>query len=299
MYLTSISSELKNESNAIKQGNGSHAYIIEGERGIGKYSLALALACTYFCASMQPCFECAACKKILSGNHPDVHIVFPEKGVIKVEQIREILSGVYETPYEGNVKIYIIKEFNLATQQAQNALLKTLEEPPENVIFILLAENALQLLPTVRSRCKRLKIKKHSKAEIEEQLNILFESNERNSAAAQNSGGNIGKAIKLASDEEYIRLDAAADELYALIKKGDSACAAVMLEREKDSFLEIVQLLEDKIYDEFLRTHDRKTLARINILEDMKQAKKENVNQGLICVHAAYALVKGREKWQR
>lgn len=158
--------------------------------------------------------------KYLDGLHPDVHTVKPEKNMLKVDQVRAVISTVYETPYEGGAKIYVIHDFHLANEQAQNALLKTLEEPPASVVFFLLAENSLQLLPTVRSRCRKIRLTGYGEAQILQQLERLFPQNGRNTYAARECGGNIGTAVGLVTDEELIRLHDLARELVTGIEGG-------------------------------------------------------------------------------
>ncbi len=301
LFLTCASPRFQAERKALAAGRGSHAYLLEGPAGIGKSSFALAAACTLLCAGEQkPCFACAACRRVLDGLHPDVHSIKPEKNMLKVDQIREVISTVYETPYEGGAKIYVIHGFHLANEQAQNALLKTLEEPPASVVFFLLAENSLQLLPTVRSRCRKIRLTGYPEAQILRQLARLFPQNSRNEYAARECGGNIGTAVGLVEDEELIRLHVLAGEL---ISGMDGGCTvpqvAVVLEKEKDTFLPLIQILQQKLFEKLQHTADVLTLERMKALENAAAAKKKNINSGLIIEELAYALVKGGIKWKR
>ena len=127
----------------------SHAYILAGEAGMGRKSLANAFALTLLCEKGQtePCLECHACKQVLSGNHPDLIYVTHEKPAsIGVDDIREQINDTIQIrPYSANYKIYIVDEAEKMTVQAQNALLKILEEPPENVLFLLTVPSASAL----------------------------------------------------------------------------------------------------------------------------------------------------------
>ncbi len=288
--------QFANEIKAYNSGKESHAYLLEGPQGVGKRSFATAMACMHFCADEhKPCFNCPQCKKVLAGNHPDVHFFAPETNVFKVDKVREILSTVHETPYEGKVKIYIVEKFNLANDQAQNALLKTLEEPPKNVLFFLLCENSLSMLSTVRSRCKKVFLKPFSQEEIFAFLQKNFAQNQNNQYIASVSDGNIGKAIRLISDEDFLKANEKAQKIVDAVKTGKNTdCVFALLELEDD----FLTLIEDKIHALFV-LEPEKYLLRLKAISDAKSAKKINVNKTLIQQKLAYELVKGGKKWQK
>ena len=193
---------------AVSQNKISHAYILNGQRGAGKKMLARLFAMTLQCESGQsePCMECRSCMQTKGGNQPDIITITHEKPAsISVDDIREQLNGnIMIKPYSSPYKIYIIPEADLMTVQAQNALLKTLEEPPEYAIIILLTENADGLLSTIRSRCVMLKLRnikdKLVKKYLIEELQIPDYQAEICAAFAQ---GNVGRAIMLAKSEEF------------------------------------------------------------------------------------------------
>ena len=146
-------------------GKLSHAYILSGERGFGKHTLALQLAAAIACEHQKdantplPCLNCPACRKILSGNSPDIiHINRGDKATLGIEPIRQLRNDVYIPPNDLSVKVYIIEDAHLMTTQAQNALLLTLEEPPAYVLFLLLCENPALMLETIRSRAPVLRM---------------------------------------------------------------------------------------------------------------------------------------------
>ena len=138
----------------------SHAYILSGPPGSGKHALAVLLAQAMVCAAPgeRPCLHCPACRKAAAGIHPDVTTVAPAEGKrdIVVEQIRALRSDAYIRPNEAPRKVYIIEDAPAMNPSAQNALLKVLEEGPPYAAFLLLADNAGLLLPTIRSRCETL-----------------------------------------------------------------------------------------------------------------------------------------------
>ncbi len=298
--LISSSAVFLNEKSALLNGKGSHAYIVEGIQGIGKMSFALASSCVHFCLSDQkPCFNCAGCRKVTEGIHPDIHVIKPDKNILRVDQIREVLSTIYETPYEGKSKIYIFEQFHLANEQAQNALLKTLEEPPKSVTFFLLTENALALLPTVRSRCKKLRLTEFNENEILNQLEKKFPQNQRNAYAAKNCSGNIGTAVKLIEDEDFIALNELADDIIKKLDNPSYAALGILFEKEKDRLVPLLEILENKFFEIFRESRSESALLRIKAVEDALTAKKKNINTGLICDSLAYTLAKGGNKWQR
>ncbi len=297
MKLTLSRPEFLHERDAILNGMGSHAYIIEGSEGIGKMSYALVVSCIYFCKSEhKPCLECAGCRKVLDGIHPDVHIITPEKNILRVDTVREMLSTVYESPYEGTVKIYIIDSFHKANDQAQNALLKTLEEPPRSVSFLLLTENSYALLDTVRSRCKKIRLGGFTEAQILDELGSRFPGNENNVFVSHAAGGNIGKAIQMINDSEALRFAHIAEKL----TDGSLSVpeTADILEKEKDGLTDMLYALEDRMSILF-RKNGKSELTRLKAVQDAIDSKNKNVNNGLITEELAYALVKGGTKWQR
>ena len=298
MNLVSRSNTFLRERDAIVAGKASHAYLIEGEKGIGKFTFALDLACTFFCGGgNKPCSECTSCRKVLEYNHPDVHIYEPEKNVFRVDRVREIISTLYESPYEGGKKVYIIKEFHKANPAAQNALLKTLEEPPESVCFFLLTENSRAALPTVRSRCKCLHLMPEKEENILSELERRFPENEKNRYAAGKCGGIVGTAISLVTDEDFLRAFSAAEEI---IKETDKASPsypriAELLEKNDG----ILSLLYKGFAEKFRHNPTNINLQRIKAIQDAADGKTKRFNEGLINERLAYTLAKGGIKWQR
>ena len=207
---------------AVEQQKVSHAYLLNGERGAGKKLLANLFAMTLQCESgkSEPCGECKSCKQAKNGNQPDIIVVKHEKaGTISVDDIREQLNGdIMIKPYSSPRKIYIIPEADLMTVQAQNALLKTLEEPPEYAVIFLLTENAESLLPTIRSRCVMLKLRnikdKLVKKYLMEHLQVPDYQADICAAFAQ---GNIGRAVMLAKSEHFNEIKEQAIQLLKYI----------------------------------------------------------------------------------
>ena len=207
---------------AVQQNKVSHAYILNGQRGSGKKMLAKLFAMTLQCESdkSDPCGECRSCIQANNGNQPDIITVKHEKPAsISVDDIRTQVNGdIMIKPYSSPYKVYIIPDADLLTVQAQNALLKTIEEPPEYAVILLLTENADSLLPTIRSRCVMLKLRnikdKLVKKYLMEQLQVPDYQAELCAAFAQ---GNIGRAILLAKSEHFNEIKEEAIQLLKYI----------------------------------------------------------------------------------
>ncbi len=193
---------------ALESKKVSHAYIINGEKSSGKEFIARIFAMALQCEQegTDPCNECRSCKQALSGNQPDILYVSHEKpNTISVDDIRvQVNNNVAVKPYSSRYKVYIINEAEKMTPQAQNALLKTLEEPPEYVVILLLVSNVNTLLPTVLSRCVLLNMKpvrdSLMKKYLMEELRVPDYKADVCVAFAR---GNVGKAKALASSEEF------------------------------------------------------------------------------------------------
>lgn len=206
--------------NAISLGKVSHAYIINGERNAGKEFIAKLFAMTLQCEKkgIEPCQECHSCKQALSENQPDIiRLVHEKPNTIGVEDIRsQINNDMAIKPYSSPYKIYIISEAEKMTVQAQNALLKTLEEPPEYGIIMILTSSLETLLPTVQSRCVILNVRPVAdelvKKYLMETMQIPDYKAEVCTAFAR---GNIGRARMLASSEEFERVK---EEALVLLK---------------------------------------------------------------------------------
>ena len=199
---------LKYISSAVENNRVSHAYILNGERGSGKKMLANLFAMTLLCETgdNEPCGKCQSCKQAESGNHPDIIRVTHEKpNSISVDDIRTQVNNTVDIkPYQGPYKVYIIPQADMMTPQAQNAILKTIEEPPSYAVFLLLTENAETLLPTINSRCVMLKLRNIKdtliKKYLMENLEIPDYKADMCTAFAQ---GNMGRAIMLANSDHF------------------------------------------------------------------------------------------------
>jgi len=234
---------------SVEQDTVSHAYILCGERGSGKRMLADLFAMTLQCGKdgSEPCYECQSCKQMQGGNQPDVIRISHEKPAsISVDDIREqINNDVMIKPYSSKYKIYIIPDADLMTPQAQNALLKTIEEPPEYAVFMLLAENTQNLLPTINSRCVMLRLRNVKDSLIKiylmEQMEIPDYKAAICTAFAQ---GNVGRAIMLASSEHFNEIKDDAVKLMRSINDMEVSDITAVLKDISKYKLEITDYLD-------------------------------------------------------
>lgn len=232
--------------NAIRLNKISHAYILNGEEGAGKRLLAHLFSMTLQCEKKEasPCEECRSCKQAEGHNQPDIIWVTHEKpGSIGVEDVRgQVVGDMQIKPYSSPYKIYIIDEAEKLTVQAQNALLKTIEEPPAYGIVIFLTTNAESFLPTILSRCVVLDLKPAANEVIMrylmEQVRVPDYKAKVCVAFAQ---GNVGKAVKLASSENF---DEMKQHAIKLLKNTETMQISELLDYLKD-----ISDYKDNIHD--------------------------------------------------
>lgn len=234
---------------AIESDHVSHAYILTGETGMGRKSLANAFAMTLLCerGKSEPCMECHACKQVMTNNHPDLILVTHEKpGSIGVDDIRgQINDTIMIRPYSSYYKIYIVDEAEKMTVQAQNALLKTIEEPPSYAIIMLLTTNQEAFLPTILSRCVQLKLKPQTDAVVKSYLmGSLGIKESRADIYAAFARGNLGRAIHLASSEEFQLLYSELLHMLKHLKEMDIMELLFYIKKMKDENLDIYDCLD-------------------------------------------------------
>lgn len=198
-------------SKLMESGRFPHALIIEGEEGIGKKTLAKDIACALVCrGNDKPCGECSQCKKAIAAIHPDISEYIPAgtANSFHVDTVRNIINDAYVQPNEADYKIYILANAHCMNQNAQNALLKILEEPPKYVVFILTTNSKSALLSTVLSRSVCVSLEG---VDIERAVNYITshcENVDYNTAkkTVETFNGNIGKAIDSLQDSKTSEL---------------------------------------------------------------------------------------------
>ncbi|MDO5416535.1 MAG: DNA polymerase III subunit delta' [Lachnospiraceae bacterium] len=238
-----------NLKKAIESHKISHAYIMTGEAGMGRKSLANAFALSLLCekGGAEPCMQCHACRQVLSGNHPDLIYVTHEKpGSIGVDDIRsQVNDTVSVRPYSSYYKIYIVDEAEKMTVQAQNALLKTIEEPPSYAVIILLTTNQEAFLPTILSRCVQLKLKPLKNSVVKEYLTEALGVKEQDADVyAAFARGNLGKAIHLASSEEFKQMHSEMLKLLKNLKSMDISQLLNCIKKLKEENIDLYECLD-------------------------------------------------------
>jgi len=190
-----------------RKGNCSQAYVFEGVKGIGKFTTARIFANALHCTGeLKPCGECPDCKKHAAGTHSDLFVI-NEEGIIGVDTIRAMNEELYIKPALSEKKIFIIRDADNMNDAAQNALLKSFEEPPSYAVIILLSENVKNLLPTIRSRGSRVEFEPFSEKEISEFILRQYPlKKDIVDFISLYSGGVIGRAIELCEDEEFFEI---------------------------------------------------------------------------------------------
>lgn len=199
--------------NVINQGQASGAYLFLGPDGVGKLTTALEFSKALNCKDngLDACGECVSCKKIKEFNHPDIFVIQREEGAnfIKINDIRRIIYQTSLKPYEGRVKVFIVINAEDMNEDAQNAFLKILEEPPQNQIFILISSYISGLLTTVLSRCKIINFNLLTQGQIE---NYLIEQRKFNANDAglfsHMAMGSMGSAVAFKEKEVIAQRDA-------------------------------------------------------------------------------------------
>lgn len=227
---------IRHLKNAAAYDKVSHAYLLSGEKGSGKKLLASIFAAALNCEKhgSEPCFECTSCHKALTGNHPDIIRVTHEKpDVIRVEEVRiQLVNTVDIKPYESRYKVYIIDEVEKMNPQAQNAILKTIEEPPSYAVLLLLANNPDALLSTIQSRCVRLNLKPVPSRDVREYLmkEMMLPDYEAEIATAF-AQGNIGRARMSVTGDAFAEM---AEKAVRLVKKSGDMQIYEIVEAVKD-----------------------------------------------------------------
>ena len=185
--------------NAIKNDKITHSYIFSGPEGIGKLLFAKEFAKAILCDSKEnkPCNNCKSCVEFENSNHPDFFIIDEQDETIKTEMMKKLTKDILEKPLENKKKIYIINNSENMTREAQNTLLKTLEEPPEYIIIILITTNTNLMLNTIKSRCINIIFNKLS----DDELKNYFKE-DITKEILKFSEGSISKAIKIKEKEE-------------------------------------------------------------------------------------------------
>lgn len=256
----------------------NQAYIFQGERGVGAKECARLFSAALVCKSTdtEPCGTCNACLMARADSHPDIVTVMPQDGKrnITVDQIRGVVTDAYTKPYESEKKVYIIAYGDDMNEQAQNAFLKVLEEPPEYAVFVILAENNESLLKTIRSRCTTIKFNPVSDAKIREYIKTKFpESIEKTDFLVQYAGGIAGDIEKILNTENFqILRRQSLEKMEQLLSHRmlDSYVVAEFLEENKEDVELIFKFWQGFLRDMMLIGQDAKKLVQsIDFIDEL------------------------------
>ena len=262
---------------AINLKKMSHSYIFWGTEGIGKKIIAKEFAKQILClGDNKPDCKCKSCIEFDSENNPDFQLINSENDKIKIEQIREMQRKIAEKPIISHHKVYIIDSADKMTPEAQNCLLKTLEEPPEYIVIILICSNENNLLSTIKSRCTRLHFDKIENSEILDYINKNEPDKNITPNIIEFAQGSIGKALKLSENIEiYENVEKLIEQMKSkdLIDIMKSAEQLYKSKEEIDFILEFINVILLKFGKQ-----EHKYVKCIDIVENTKKRIKANSN---------------------
>ena len=262
---------------AINLKKMSHSYIFWGTEGIGKKIIAKEFAKQILClGDNKPDCKCKSCIEFDSENNPDFQLINSENDKIKIEQIREMQRKIAEKPIISHHKVYIIDNADKMTPEAQNCLLKTLEEPPEYIVIILICSNENNLLSTIKSRCTRLHFDKIENSEILDYINKNEPDKNISPNIIEFAQGSIGKALKLSENIEiYENVEKLIEQMKSkdLIDIMKSAEQLYKSKEEIDFILEFINVILLKFGKQ-----EHKYVKCLDIVENTKKRIKANSN---------------------
>lgn len=251
---------------AVNSNTVSHSYLFTGKSGIGKKIFAKELAKKVMCLGKD---NCESCIKFNANSNPDFQIIIPDGKAIRIDQIRNLQSKIVEKPIISNKKVYIIDNADTMTEESQNCLLKTLEEPPEYAMIILIASNENRILQTIKSRCIIIKFEDLTDRQISNFLHL------DNKELVKLCGGSLENAAKIEENKDiYIRLKQMTDDL----QKGSliDALSNNILYSLKDNILEMLDYLNVIFFEK--SKENIKASKAISIIEKTKEKLIANNN---------------------
>lgn len=266
----------------------AHSYLFIGPDGIGKKLIAENFARMILCqehGEKKGCGTCSSCIKFDSSNNPDFFEIEPDGNSLKIAQIREMLENIYQKPIVSDKKVFIINDSENMTQEAQNSLLKTLEEPPEYVVIIMITSNENMLLNTVKSRCVKLNFQGLTKQEMNKYISQSGnESFSRMSdTLLEMCNGSIGKLIKVSNNiDEYNQVEKATNNLLngGVKNSVDMFNNYSVLYDSKEIIMELLDYMMTIIFSYINRTGDSRmgVLNSVQLIEKTKRKLMSNTN---------------------
>lgn len=261
-----------------------HSYMFIGNSGIGKKIIANQFAKMILCNdynknNLSECGKCKSCIEFEGNNNPDFKTIEPDGKIIKIEQIREMQNKIIEKPIISNKKVYIIDDADLMTKEAQNCLLKTLEEPPEFIVIVLIVSNESKMLTTIKSRCMKIQFQKIDDELVKKFMQENYEINNLNDSVLKFCDGSIGKALKIKDKlEEYSKVENIINNMnQSLITVLNSA---EILYKSKDDIYDYLEYINVILYQLLKQNtnYSSKFMNCIKTVEETKQHLLANSN---------------------
>ena len=261
----------------VKNNTLSHSYLFVGQEGIGKKLFAKELAKMALCLNNKTENDnCSSCVKFDSGNNPDFVLIEPDGNSIKIAQIREMQENVYTKPIVSRKKVFIINDSDKMTVEAQNCLLKTLEEPPEFVTIILIGSNENSFLSTIKSRCMILHFEKISDEQIQKYLQDNHQTEINSKIMLEACQGSIGKALEIKDKQELYQNTEQVVNSLERKDKIDILNMSDFIYKSKDDKLEILNYMNVLFIN--LAKINSKYADCIAIVEETKRRLQTNAN---------------------
>lgn len=262
----------------IKEDNIFHSYMFIGTEGIGKKKFAKEFAKGILCLDKnKPCEKCKSCLEFDNNNNPDFYYIgLGEENSIKIDTIREMQKKIQELPIVSTRKVYIIDDFEYVTREAQNCLLKTIEEPPEFVTIILITANESKILNTIKSRCLKINYKNIETNKLKDFLEKNYKINSISENEIRLYNGSIGKAIKIQEKKEiYTKVESVFENIenYNIITAKNNL---EVLYKEKDYINELLDYINVIFINK--AKENIKYVDYINIVEQTKRKINSNCN---------------------
>lgn len=246
---------------ALKTGRIAHAYLFVGPKGVGKATTAEMTAAGLVCEAgdpgRRPCGQCPACADVAARRHVDVFWLEPEGDKILIDQVRAVQQQAMLRAVRGRYKVFVVEAIDTATEQAQNALLKVLEEPPGETVFILIAHNESPLLPTIVSRCVLVRFGPLPKDVAAGILRERFGYGDAAELGAALGDGSIQRATRLAPEELLQRRRAALD-FFEELRRSELTAAPRLAEnwhKRRDELVDVMDILQIWLRDVLLVQH--------------------------------------------
>ena len=264
----------------IKLNKISHSYMFLGTSGIGKKMIAKEFAKMILCQGQQKyCNKCKSCIEFDSNNNPDFQLIEPEGVSLKIDQIRQVQKKIIEAPIISEKKVYIIDDADLMTTEAQNCLLKTLEEPPEFVTIILIGSRENNFLSTIKSRCTIIKFQDIENEKIKQYLSQNYGISDISENMLEVFSGSIGKAEQLKSKQELYNNIIEIIENIKILDIIDILKKADIIYKSQDEKNEILEGMNVILFKK--SKQDLRYLNCIQIIEETKKRLNANANYNM------------------